>query len=59
MADDVHEDLKERFPSLGGKLLPSWGIADPYRGDLHTYEETAAKIQKQMKELSIFLKKRR
>ena len=39
--------------------MPSWGIADPYRGDLHTYEETAAKIQKQMKELSIFLRKGR
>jgi protein-tyrosine-phosphatase len=31
--------------------MPSWGIADPYRGDLHTYEETAANIQKHMKEL--------
>ena len=56
MADIVQDDLKASFPSLGGKLLPSWGIDDPYRGDLHTYEETAAKIQKHMEELSIFLK---
>jgi protein-tyrosine-phosphatase len=58
MADDVHEDLKTNFPTLGDKLLPSWGIADPYRGDLHTFEETADKIQKHMRELSIFLKKK-
>jgi protein-tyrosine-phosphatase len=58
MADDVHEDLKVDFPTLGDKLLPSWGIADPYRGDLHTFEETADKIQKHMRELSIFLKKK-
>jgi len=32
------------------------GIVDPYRGDLHTCEETAAKIQKHIEELSIFLK---
>jgi len=57
MADDVREDLKESFPSLGRKLVPSWGIDDPYRGDLHTYEETAAKIQKHMEELAIFLNK--
>jgi protein-tyrosine-phosphatase len=56
MADIVQDDLKASFPSLGGKLLPSWGIDDPYRGDLQTYEETAAKIQKHMEELSIFLK---
>jgi protein-tyrosine-phosphatase len=59
MADIVREDLKASFPSLGEKLLPSWGIDDPYRGDLHTYEETAAKIQKHMEELSIFLKNRK
>ena len=57
MADDVREDLKRSFPSLGEKLLPSWEIDDPYRGDLYTYEETAARIQKHMEELSIFLKK--
>jgi protein-tyrosine-phosphatase len=57
MADVVHDYLKESFPSLGEKLMPSWGIDDPYGGDLHTYEETAAKIQKHMEELSIFLKK--
>ena len=57
MADDVQNDLKEGFPSLGEKLLPSWGIDDPYGGDLRTYEETAARIQKHMEELSIFLKK--
>ncbi len=56
MADVVQDDLKESFPNLGEKLMPSWGIDDPYRGDLHTYEETAAKIQKHMEELSIFLK---
>ena len=56
MADVVQEDLKKGFPSLGEKLLPSWGIDDPYRGDLHTYEETAAKIHKHMEELSICLK---
>jgi protein-tyrosine-phosphatase len=56
MADFVQNDLKESFPSLGEKILPSWGIVDPYRGDLHTYEETAAKIQKHIEELSIFLK---
>jgi len=57
MADVVQDDLKESFPSLGEKLMPSWRIDDPYRGDLRTYEETAAKIQKHMEELSIFLKK--
>jgi protein-tyrosine-phosphatase len=57
MADEVHEDLKESFLTLGEKLMPSWKIDDPYGGDLRTYEETAAKIQKHMEELSIFLKK--
>ena len=56
MADDIHDDLKKSFPSLGEKLLPSWGIDDPYGGDLRTYEETAAKIQKHVKELSVYLK---
>ena len=58
MADDVHEYLRENFPGLGEKLMPSWGIEDPYRGDLWTYAETAARIQRHMKELSIFLKTR-
>ena len=58
MADNVSEDLKKSFPSLGEKLLPSWGIDDPYRGDMFTYEVTAARIQKHMKELSTFLKKK-
>jgi len=57
IADEVHEDLKESFLTLGEKLMPSWKIDDPYGGDLRTYEETAAKIQKHMEELSIFLKK--
>jgi len=56
MADDVHDDLKASFPSLGEKLMPSWGIEDPFGGDLRTYEETAAKIQKHVKALSVFLK---
>lgn len=56
MADGVQEDLMENFPSLGEKLLPSWGIDDPYRGDLRTYEETAVKIHKHMEELSTILK---
>ena len=56
MADDVRADLMESFPSLGEKLMPSWGISDPYRGDLQVYEETAAKIHKHMEELSICLK---
>jgi len=46
MADVVQEDLKESFPSLGEKLLPSWGIDDPYGGDLHTYERTLHLPQK-------------
>jgi len=57
MADDVHDYLQQSFPSLGEKLMPSWGIDDPYGGDLRTYEETAAKIKKHMEEFSIFLKK--
>ena len=57
MADSVLEDLKRDFPSLGEKLLPSWGIDDPYRGDLFTYAVTAARIQKHVEELSKFLKK--
>ena len=56
MADDVHDYLNENFPNLGEKLMPSWGITDPYGGDLQTYEETAAKIQRHMKELFTFLK---
>ena len=59
MADDVRDDLKENYPGLGEKLLPSWGITDPYRGDLFTYELTAAKIQRHMEDLSILLKKTR
>ena len=59
MADDVHDYLKEAFPSLGDKLLPSWGIDDPYGGDRQTYKDTAANIQKHMAELSILLKKQR
>jgi protein-tyrosine-phosphatase len=58
MADDVHEYLKGNFPNLGDKLMPSWGITDPYGGDLYTYELTAANIQKHMNELVIFLKNR-
>lgn len=57
MADDVHDFLKERFPSLGEKLMASWGIEDPYGGDLYTYVETAARILKHVEELSSFLKK--
>lgn len=56
MDQNVHEYLKENFPSLGEKLLPSWGIDDPYGGDLRRYEETAARIQKHVEELSFFLK---
>ena len=56
MADDVHDDLKKSFPNLDERLMPSWGINDPYRGDLYTYEETAAKIQKDMEQLARFLK---
>ena len=59
MADDVHDDLEANFPSLGEKLMPSWEIDDPYRGDLFTYEQTAAKIQRHMQEISIFLKIRK
>jgi protein-tyrosine-phosphatase len=57
MADDVQDELKESFPTLGKKLMPSWGIDDPYGSDLRTYEETAARIHRHMEELSIFLKK--
>jgi protein-tyrosine-phosphatase len=57
MADVVLEDLKERFPALDAKLLPSWGIDDPYGGDLWTYEVTADRLLKHMEELSSFLKK--
>jgi protein-tyrosine-phosphatase len=56
MADDIHEYLKENFPSLGKKLLPSWGIADPYLGDRSVYGETAAEIQRQVEQLLVFLK---
>jgi protein-tyrosine-phosphatase len=57
MADDVHDYLKGNFPNVGKRLMPSWGITDPYGGDLHTYEETAATIQKHMKQLYTSLKK--
>jgi len=53
----VFEDLKERFPDLGEKLLPSWGLDDPYQGDMFTYEVTADRILKHMEELSVRLKK--
>ena len=56
MADDVHEYLKENFPNLGQKLLLSWGIDDPYRGDMFTYEETASKLLKHMEELHSFIR---
>jgi len=56
MADDVHEDLKKSSPNLGEKLLPSWGIADPYGGDMFIYKVTSESIQKHMEELSMFLK---
>jgi protein-tyrosine-phosphatase len=52
MADDVYDYLKETFPGLGDKLLPSWGIDDPYGGDRQIYEETADSIQKHVAELS-------
>ena len=58
MADIVQDDLKGSFPNLGRKLMPSWGIDDPYGGDLYTYEVTAARIEEHMKELSVFLKNR-
>jgi protein-tyrosine-phosphatase len=57
MNDAIEDDLKTNYPSLRPKLLPSWGIDDPYGGDLYTYTETAIRIQKHMKELSSFLKK--
>jgi len=59
LADNVREDLEVSFPGLGERLLPSWGIDDPYRGDMFTYEVTAARILKHMEELSAFLKKRK
>jgi len=57
MDQDVHDHLRESFPGLGEKLLPSWGIEDPYGGDIHTYEDTAAKIQKHVQELRSSLTK--
>lgn len=57
MNDVVEDDLRKGYPSLGDKLLLSWGIDDPYGGDLYTYEETAIRIQKHMNDLSRFLKK--
>lgn len=57
MSDSVREDLKESFPTLGKKLLPSWGLDDPYHGDMFTYEVTADRILKHVEELSVFLKK--
>ena len=59
LADNVREDLEVSFPGLGERLLSSWGIGDPYRGDMFTYEVTAARILKHMEELSAFLKKRK
>jgi protein-tyrosine-phosphatase len=56
MADDIHEYLKENFPSLGKKLLPSWGINDPYGGDRSVYEETAVEIKRHVEQLAFFLK---
>jgi len=56
MADDIHDILSNSFPNLRGRLMTSWGIDDPYGGDLFTYEETALKIQKRMDELYTFLK---
>ena len=55
MDDDVHDYLRANFPNLGEKLLPSWGIEDPYGCDLFTYEETAVMIQKHMQELATFI----
>ncbi len=57
MNDLIGDDLRKSYPNLGEKLLPSWGIDDPYGGDLYTYEETATRIQKHMRDLSRFLKK--
>lgn len=59
MDDNVHGDLKRGFSSLGEKLMPSWNIEDPNGGDLGTYEETAAKIEKHVEELSTVLNNRR
>ena len=56
MAEVVREELKARFSNLGDRLLPSWGIDDPYGGDLWTYEVTADRIQKHMEEFSSFLR---
>ena len=58
MADIIRDDLRAVFPDLGQKLLPSWGIDDPYGGDLYTYEVTADRIQEHVKELALFLKDR-
>jgi protein-tyrosine-phosphatase len=57
MADDIQEYLRDNFRTLRDKLLPSWGITDPYGGDRFTYVETAAKILKDVEELSVVLKK--
>jgi protein-tyrosine phosphatase len=56
MDENVHEDLSGSFSSLGEKLMPPWSIDDPYGGDLGTYEETAARIQRHVEELSLVLK---
>ncbi|MGD0422764.1 MAG: low molecular weight phosphatase family protein [Candidatus Bathyarchaeia archaeon] len=56
MDDNVHEELKRDFSGLGEKLMLSWSIIDPYGRDLSTYEEAAARIQKKVEELSVFLK---
>jgi protein-tyrosine-phosphatase len=42
---------------LGEKLMPSWNVQNPYGGDLATYEEAVAEIQKHVEELSSVLKK--
>jgi protein-tyrosine-phosphatase len=58
MADDIHDYMMNTYPGLGDKLLPSWGIDDPYGGDRHIYEETADSIQKHVEEFSAFLKRK-
>jgi len=58
LADVVEADLRKLFPELRGSMVRSWGIDDPYLGDLQTYEETATEIEKHMLEFSAFLKER-
>ncbi|MGP8126612.1 MAG: low molecular weight phosphatase family protein [Candidatus Bathyarchaeia archaeon] len=57
MDENVHEELRSRFSSLGERLMPSWNINDPYGEDLRTYEDTAARIQKHVQELTSSHKK--